>query len=305
MMAASPPYSPHDDRRRRALLSWRLDVTSSTAVILLLFCWLSDMNQQSKSKIAAEDDSLLLSKSFLENGFCLAPHLFDNTHFSCASFDFLCAFVCILAILVGNDVIPDNRSNNDEKQKKKSMILPGSAIYFLAHSYGHYTFSSVYSGNGNEQQFTISETETISTNTIKDTIILAFILSIGPLEAASTLIKSNKLSPPNAYIMAAAMLSTLVGIYHTFLQSNPSYALLYINISIILSMSLPKLLFVGCTSQQDVILRSNEVILPKLMSGFLALDVVMAVVMEGSKRSGGVDNDDVVEVEEMKKVKAS
>ena len=291
------------------------------------------MNQQSKSKIAAEDDSLLLSKSFLENGFCLAPHLFDNTHFSCASFDFLCAFVCILAIFVGN-VIPDNRSNNDEKQKKKSMILPGSAIYFLAHSYGHYTFSSVYSGNGNEQQFPISETETISTNTIKDTIILAFILSIGPLEAASTLIKSNKLSPPNAYIMAAAMLSTLVGIYHTFLQSNPSYALLYINISIILSMSLPKLLFVGCTSQQDVILRSNEVILPKLMSGLfvmavivcepffcdvffarigghflfdfsLALDVVMAVVMEGSKRSGGVDNDDVVEVEEMKKVKAS
>ena len=289
------------------------------------------MNQQSKPKSAEDDDSLLLSKSFLENGFCLAPHLFDNTHFSCASFDFLCASVCILAIFVGN-VIPDDKStNNDDngtkKQKKKSMILPGSAIYFLAHSYGHYTFGSVNSGNGNE---------TIKTNTMKDTIILAFILSIGPLEAASTLIKSNKLSPPNAYIMAAAMLSTLVGIYHTFLQSNPSYALLYINISIILSMSLPKLLFVGCTSQQDVILRSNEVILPKLMSGLfvmavivcepffcdvffarigghflfdfsLALDVVMAVVMEGSKRGGGVDNDDVdvVEVEEMKKVKAS
>eukprot|EP00984_Skeletonema_dohrnii_P006540 scaffold2349_cov74-Skeletonema_dohrnii-CCMP3373.AAC.4 len=294
------------------------------------------MNQQSKPKSAAEDDdSLLLSKSFLENGFCLAPHLFDNTHFSCASFDFLCAFVCILAIFVGN-VIPDNnRSNNNEKQKK-SMILPGSAIYFLAHSYGHYTFSTVTSGNGNETQFSIGETETISTNTIKDTIILAFILSIGPLEAASTLIKSNKLSPPNAYIMAAAMLSTLVGIYHTFLQSNPSYALLYINISIILSISLPKLLFVGCTSQQDVMLRSNEVILPKIMSGLfvmavivcepffcdvffarigghflfdfsLALDVVMAVVLEGSKRSGGVDNDDVcvVEVEEIKRVKAS
>jgi len=321
-MTASSKNSRH---HRRALLSWRLDILSCTAVIALLFCWLSDMNQlqqQSSSENESDDDSLFLSKSFLTNGFCLAPQLFDNTHFSCASFDFFCACICILAVLVGNIIV-----NNDHGAANKtfSTILPGNAIYFLAHSYGHYTFSTVVVNN-EQQQFT-SDSESI-TEKIQSAIILSFILSIGPLEAASTLIKSNKLSPRYAYIMAGSMLAIQVGIYHLVLF-NPSYALLYINISIILSISLPKLLFVGYTSEQDVKLRSTESSLWRTLSGLLvlvvlisepffcdvffakigghflfdltlALDVLTAVVMEGKeRRSGGVDYEE--EVEEKKK----
>ena len=314
--------------RRAALLSWRLDILSCSAVIFLLFCWLSDMkhlNQTTTTTGATtNDDSLLLSKSFLTNGFCLAPQLFDNTHFSCASFDFFCACVCILAILVGNVVT--NKAAK-KKEKKKSLILPGSAIYFLAHSYGHYAFSSV----DNEQQFT-SDSESI-TEKIQSAIILSSILSIGPLEAASTLIKSKKLSPRLAYIMAGSMLAILVGIYH-FVLFKPAYALLYINISIILSISLPKLVFVGYTSEQDVKLRSNDFGLFRMLSGMfvmvviicepffcdvffarigghflfdlsLALDVVTAVVMEGKNRRNGVDEEDEKEYDTKKTMKVS
>lgn len=317
----------HADRRA-ALLSWRLDILSCGAVIFLLFCWLSDMkhlNQTTTTTGATtNDDSLLLSKSFLTNGFCLAPQLFDNTHFSCASFDFFCACVCILAILVGNVVT----NKGAKEKKKKSLILPGSAVYFLAHSYGHYIFSSTVD---NEQQFT-NDSESI-TEKIQSAIILSSILSIGPLEAASTLIKSNKLSPRLAYFMAGSMLAILVGIYH-FVLFNPAYALLYINISIILSISLPKLVFVGYTSEQDVKLRSKDVSLVRMLSGMfvmvviicepffcdvffarigghflfdlsLALDVVTAVVMEGKNRRNGEDEEDDTDCAKKKTMKVS
>jgi hypothetical protein len=331
-MTASNNTTISQADRRAALLSWRLDILSCSAVIFLLICWLSDMKQLNQTTTTTgattNDDSLLLSKSFLTNGFCLAPQLFDNTHFSCASFDFFCACVCILAILVGNVVTNINNGGANNKKKKKSLILPGSAIYFLAHSYGHYTFSSV----DNEQQFT-SDSESI-TEKIQSAIILSSILSIGPLEAASTLIKSNKLSPRLAYIMAGSMLAVLVGIYH-FVLFNPSYALLYINISIILSISLPKLVFVGYTSEQDVKLRSKEVSLFRILSGMfvmvviicepffcdvffarigghflfdlsLALDVVTAVVMEGTnRRLNGEDEEDEKDYDTKKTMKVS
>ena len=117
--------------------------------------------------------------------------------------------------------------------------------------------------------------------------------------------------------MAGSILTVLVGFYH-FVLYHPSYALLYINISIILSISLPKLLFVQCTSEQDVQLRSKEGGLWQLLSRLsilivivcepffcdvffarigghflfdlsLAVDVVTAVLLEGS--GGGVDDD--------------
>lgn len=200
------------------------------------------------------------------------------------------------------------------------MTLPGNVIYFLAHSYGHYTFSTVV----NKQQFT-SDSESTAEK-IQSAIILTFILSIGPLRAASFLIEAKKLSPLHAYIMAGSILTILVGLYHLILY-HPSYALLYINISIILSISLPKLLFVQCTSEQDVKLRSKEGVLIRLLSRLivlivivcepffcdvffarigghflfdlsLAVDVATAVLMEGS---GGIDDDD----DEMKKVKVT
>eukprot|EP00574_Skeletonema_japonicum_P013134 CAMPEP_0201718838 /NCGR_PEP_ID=MMETSP0593-20130828/4275_1 /ASSEMBLY_ACC=CAM_ASM_000672 /TAXON_ID=267983 /ORGANISM="Skeletonema japonicum, Strain CCMP2506" /LENGTH=328 /DNA_ID=CAMNT_0048209225 /DNA_START=14 /DNA_END=1000 /DNA_ORIENTATION=- len=307
-------------RRRAAFLSYGLDILNCTAVILLLFCWLSDMNHFNPTTTTTAgsnanndnvDSLLFLSKSFLTNGFCLAPKIFDNTHFSCAAFDFFCACICILAILLAKQ-----RSNNNKKDKSK--ILPGNVIYFLAHAYGHYKFSTVVN---------TSDWEESTAEKIQSAITLSFILSIGPLNAASVLIKAKKLSPPHAYIMAGSIVTILVGVYY-FILNHPSYALLYINISIILSISLPKLLFVKYTSEEDVQLRSKEGVLIRLVSQLivltvivcepffcdvffagigghflfdlsLAVDVVTAVLMDGS---GGVDDDDV---DEMKKMKVS
>jgi hypothetical protein len=320
-MALSNNTTPQERRQRAALLSWRLDFLSCTTVIFLLCCWLSDVKHLEQS--TSNDDNsthqeatTILSESFLEHGFCLSPTLFHNTHFSCASFDLICAFVCILAIIFHVGSIHNN-NNNSEKKKKKSLMLPGSAIYFFAHSYGHYIFSI----KGDEQHQSTSDED--AAERIRSTIILAFILSIGPLEAASVLIKSNKLTPKHAYVMAALLLAILVGIYNEFISNTPSYALLYINISIILSISLPKLLFVGYVSPGDVAVRSTDAAVPKVVSGLcvlaviicepffcdvffseigghflfdlsLAFDVVIAVMMEQQKRSS-VDEGEVEE----------
>lgn len=269
---------------------------------------------QQYSNTAAVNDSTaatILSKSFLDHGFCLSP-LFDNTHFSCASFDFICACVCIVAIIVHK---VGHNENTNKKKKKKSLVLPGSAIYFLSHSYGHYLQSVTYDNNNDDEQ----QQQSNVSERIQKAITLAFILSIGPLDAASVLIKSKKLAPKNAYLMAAIMLMVLVGIYEAFLY-NPSYALLYINISIILSVTLPKLLFVGYTTQEDVTLRASDVVVvSKIVTGMivmvvivcepflcdaffakvgghflfdlsLALDVVASVMVE--QRRGGVDEEE-------------
>lgn len=194
--------------------------------------------------------TLFLSESFLKNGFCLSP-IFHDTHFLCASFDFVCGCVCITAVLIST--INKNSSKNKGGKKQTSMVLPGSAIYFLAHSFGHYALSG--DGGDIEQQSTFAN-QSLSEK-IQDVIILASIISIGPLDIASTLIKAKKLTAQYAYIMAGTILTTLVAIFFTFIP-NQSFVLLYINISIVLSIALPKLLFVGYTSDQDVMIRSND-----------------------------------------------
>ncbi len=233
----------------------------------------------------------------------------------------MCACVCIVAIIFHN--VAGN--NNNSRKKNKSVLSPGSAIYFFAHSYGHYITS--------QQQD--QPQKDLSWERIQKVITLAAILSIGPIDAASTLIKAKKLPPQYAHIMASILLTVLVGIYEVYLSNNPSYALLYINISIILSKTLPKLLFVGYTTQEDVTIRSsshNALLLSKIVSEMvvivviicepffcdmffdkigghflfdlsLALDVVAAVMVEQQQRGGGsgVENEE----EDKGKVKQS
>ena len=187
----------------------------------------------------------ILSSSFLENGFCLSP-LFDNTHLSCAIFDAICGGSCLVAMLF----------------TKKSSLL-GVAAYFFAHSYGHYDAGVTLTG----------EQMNIERMGIKDMIVMAAILSIGPFGAASNLIKSGKVHKTVANTCALLGLCLGVAVFATFLR-RPCYALLYINVFIILTESLTRAIAIGYTSEQDVKIRASKFHSLSMASGSAVLAIV-------------------------------
>ena len=140
----------------------------------------------------------------------------------------------------------------------------GMAAYFLAHSYGHYEASAMLTETGAAQM------EHIDT---KGLITMAAILSIGPLSSASDLIKSGKVDKLTGNICACLGLGAGVALYATCLK-RPCYALLYINLFITLSISLPRCALIGCVSANDVEIRSSTFRLASVASGFAVLVVV-------------------------------
>jgi hypothetical protein len=222
-----------------ALLSWCLDVLASATVIVLLVSWVYSVRSPTNP---------ILSQSFIDNGFCLSP-LFDNTHLSCSKFDAFCGIACVLGMII---------------TKKSS--LGGMSAYFLSHAYGHYDVGVSVVDEGFLHEENIE---------VKNMIVLAAILSIGPLTAASDLVKAQKMSKATGNICAFLGLTMGVFVYGVFIK-RPCYALLYINIFIILANSLPKSFLIGYTSQQDVEIRASKFRLSKAVSGLVVLAVVFS-----------------------------
>lgn len=129
---------------------------------------------------------------------------------------------------------------------KKSSLL-GMAAYFFAHSYGHYDAAVALTGDQMK----------IERMGIKDMIVLAAILSIGPFGATSSLIKSGKVDKNVANTCALLVLGIGVAVFAAFLR-RPCYALLYINVFIILTESLTRAMAIGYTSERDVKIRASK-----------------------------------------------
>ncbi|KAL3781543.1 hypothetical protein HJC23_000028 [Cyclotella cryptica] len=223
----------------KAVISWCADVLASCAVLVLVISWINDIQSP---------NNRVLSESFLRNGFCLSP-LFDDTHLSCSKFDALCGILCLITMIV---------------TKKSS--LGGVAAYFFSHSYGHWNAAVTLAEDGSPQEERTGAT---------DLFVLAAILSIGPLNAASDLVKADKMSKSLGNICAFLGLAVGVSVYALFIK-RPCYALLYINIFIILANSLPRSILVGYTSRQDMEIRASKFRWAKLVSGLVVLAVVFS-----------------------------
>lgn len=169
---------------------------------------------------------------------------------SCSYFDANCGLASIFGVLF---------------TKKPSLI--GAAAYFFAHSYGHYD-----AGINLTEEGAAKNTSMIG---IKEMIILASILSVGPLASAGELIKAGKVSKSTGNACAVCGLATLVAVYALYIR-RPCYALLYINVSIMLSISLPRVILIGCTSKQDVEIRASKFKWANTISGLAILVVIIS-----------------------------
>ena len=220
-------------KANQAYISWCRDALSCIAVLILLGCWLIDIDST---------QPIYISKSFVANGFCLSP-LFNNTHLICAEFDFVCGIFCLMAIMMG---------------KARAM---GAAAYFFAHGFGHYSLA-------------VEENMEERDINLQDTLVLAAILSIGPLSITSQLVDAKKMNRQTANVMATLMLCILVGVYTIYIR-RPSYALLYINISIMISQSFPKTIMIGFKSKDDIEYRSSRLYWLKMSAEVLVLAVIL------------------------------
>lgn len=222
--------------KSKALLSWVADAIGSVLVIALLGCWLSDLRFVS----GGDDDDpsmFILSPSFLYNGFCLSP-LFENTHLICAKFDAVCGIGFVLAaVFITRSRAPTNPS-----------ILLGIASYLFSHSYGHYVAGTemVEPGSMKDDRMPVA-----------DLVILTVILSIGPSGGTNALVKAGKISKTTGTTTAGLLLVVLVAIYAIYIR-RPRYALLYINITILLTSILPMAFAIGFKSETDIALRSSD-----------------------------------------------
>ena len=219
-------------RQSRALLSWQIDAASTVAVLVLLYGWVSDLQKDS-----GEAD--YLSPSFVKNGFCLSP-LFDCTHLVCSAFDLVgaLAFVAVAAYCLAFGKGGDFPT---------AQLLP-IASYLFSHSYGHYVAATELIEPGSMDDSKIMD--------VKDLAILAAILSIGPFGGAKYLVKAGTMSKRSANVAAAFVLMILLGIYATYVRK-PRFALLYINITILLCLALPRAFAIGYTSEKDMAIRAD------------------------------------------------
>jgi len=241
---------------RRALLSWSNDVIASIVVLILLITWISDLQ---KASIPSSSESNRLSASFLRDGFCLSPR-FDNTHFFCSTFDALCGICCLLGHIALN--------GGGTGGNQRADALKGITAYFFSHSYGHYVAGTELIEPGSTTNKESME--------LKDVIVLAAILSIGPMHCASYLIKAKKISKTVGNTFGILTLIFITCIYAFYIR-RPCYALLYINISIILTSALPKVFMVGFQSENDVHIRLSDFTWLKY---FTSLFVTMVVFCE-------------------------
>lgn len=232
--------------RSRAVVSWASDAVGTVAVLVLLANWLSDIRAGSARH---------LSLSFFNEGFCLSP-VFDSTHLTCAGFDVACGLGFIFTAL-----LVDRGGGGDGAYK----AYLGVAAYLFSHGYGHYHAGTELAEPGSTRE------ERMGT---VDLLLLSAILSIGPMKGVTCLVEAGKIGRRTANAAAALGLAVLVGIYALFIR-RPVYALLYINISIILSGVLPRTLVIGYTSERDIAIRSKLFTWPRFLVDTFVIFVVI------------------------------
>ncbi|KAL3771886.1 hypothetical protein ACHAWO_008672 [Cyclotella atomus] len=226
----------------KAKLSFYTDILSTISILFLSTCWIYSLSYPNQP---------LLSTSFLQNGFCLSP-LFDNTHYRCSQFDAACGILCLLFVLLTN-------------KNKQAMI--GVASYFFAHSYGHYDAAVSLAEEG-------AASEVLDHVGVKEVVVLGAILSIGPMACAAELIEVGKVKKGVGYGWAVLGLAAGVAVYAVYIR-RPCYALLYINVFIILANSLPRAVLIGYTTKRDVQIRAEKFKWANVLSGLAVLAVVM------------------------------
>ena len=218
-------------RSLRALLSYLIDVGAVLASLSLLFGWISDLRSGHPGH---------LSPTFYTHGFCLSP-LFDCTHFTCSMFDAIggAMFVAVAVFcLIG-------RKGGD---LPTAQLMPVAA-YLFSHSYGHYHASAELS-----QPDSMDDDKDMLWNEL---FILAAILSIGPFGGVDYLVEAEMMREGSvANAIAGGVLAVLIAIYAIYVRK-PRYALLYINVTILLSQALPRVLAVGYRSNKDISMRAD------------------------------------------------
>lgn len=229
-------------RQSRALLSWQIDVITALSVLVLLSAWISDLRSNQANYISA---------SFLQNGFCLSP-LFDSTHIICSIFD-----ACGGTIFIGIAMLSSPRV--------RQFLLPMGA-YVISHAYGHYV-----TGTELVKPADMDADEVLP---LRDTVTLAAILSLGPISGANYLVKAGKMRQRYANTGAMAVLILLVSIFVLCVRK-PRFSLLYINISIILTIHFPKVYAIGYTLEKDVVARAD---IP-LWHLNVAVDIFLATIL--------------------------
>jgi len=224
--------TPLLSRANRALLSYLIDICGVLASLCLLCGWISDLHG---------GEAYHLSPTFFSNGFCLSP-LFDCTHHTCSAFD---AFGGTLFVAVAVYLLLNKRGGD----LPTAQLMPVAA-YLFSHAYGHYV-----AGTELNQPGRMDDGE--KDMAWNELFILAAILSIGPFSGVHYLTKAGKMKTG---LVANAIASTVLVIYiaiYIIYVRKPRYALLYINVTILLSSVLPRVLAVGYQSKEDVAMRAD------------------------------------------------
>lgn len=224
------------------MVSYGLDVLSVAVVILLVQAWIRDLHvlgsaTTSTPQTTATTTSFQLSTSFLTSGFCNAPQM--NTQWMCACLDITAGLVFSIMGLM---------------HKKTSGIFSSTltmplAAYLISHGYGHYQVATT--GNLRELMTELPP---------KDLATLAIILCIGPIDGMKTVLRgisnnnNNQNQNHGVYYYTGVILAVaaLVALYKYGLGQRQNFVLLYINVSILFTSALPRILFVGVTTPDDI-----------------------------------------------------
>lgn len=143
---------------------------------------------------------------------------------------------------------------------KASRSTVGTAVYFIAHGFGHYDVG----------QSDLTQERGMN---LQDSIILSIIISVGPLSMARKMVDAKKMTRSVANAVAAVLLASLVGLYFFYIK-RPTYALLYINLSIFLSGYVPSCLMIGFKSKEDIAYRSSDFYWPQEIARFMVAAVI-------------------------------
>jgi hypothetical protein len=181
---------------------------------------------------------------YLKDGFCNAPEW--PTQMWSAYFDF--SMAALMAIFIIG------------KEKW------GITAYLAVHGNAHL---QIHRGE-------IDATANISP---KDTISLAIILAMGSLAIYTSMARTKRYSKETTIGLSAFSLGFMVWLFVAHIQRG-IYALTYINIAITLCTVISKLWFMGCTTDQDVLVRSSSVhdkyLYPQICSAFFLTFIMLS-----------------------------
>lgn len=215
-----------------AFISWLFESVQSIFVLVLLVCWMSDASTDGPPQF--------LDATFLSSGFC--NHETWDTQKLCAMLDF-----CAGLLFAACALLDTSSQGKSVEVSTKTMALP-TAAYLFSHGYGHFQVAT-----RDPETFTPGATPN------SDLLLLAAIIYIGPISAGKALTSVGGFEANTTLIKVVSVLAVvaLVAGYKIFLD-NPNYALLYINVSIMLTALIPRVMFIGYTQPNHVTHRVDE-----------------------------------------------